>query len=239
MTASTDAAPALELQAVSGGYGPVTILNGVSLVVPRKTVTALLGANGAGKTTLLRTISGFLPARQGSIHMFGDDVTTRAPIKRVHRGLCHVPEGRGVFRSLTVRENLVLQAGKGREQEALARAAEAFPILGTRLNQVAGTLSGGQQQMLAMSAAYIREPELILIDEASLGLAPVVVDEIFAFLADVVGRGSALLLVDQYVTRVLALAETAYVLRQGEIVYSGNADALSDAEVFSHYMGSE
>jgi branched-chain amino acid transport system ATP-binding protein len=233
----TDAA--LDVRGLSSGYGEIEVLSDVSLSVPRHSVTALLGPNGAGKTTLLRTVSGFLPARGGQVRMFGEDVTGESPIKRVRRGLCHVPEGRGIFRSLTVRENLAMFAIKGRESEAYALAAEGFPILGKRMNQIVGTLSGGQQQMLAMAATYIRGPDLILIDEASLGLAPVIVDEIFTFLADIASRGAALLLVDQYVTRVLALAKDAYILQHGRIVYSGAASALSDTEIFAHYMGSE
>jgi branched-chain amino acid transport system ATP-binding protein len=236
-TPSSSPTAALELRNVHSGYGDTEVLADVSLVVPRNSVTALLGANGAGKTTLLRTISGFVPATKGSIAMFGADVTSSSPIHRVQQGLCHVPEGRGVFPSLTVKENLVLQAAKGREQEAFALAADAFPILGTRMKQTVGTMSGGQQQMVAMAAAYIRKPDLVLIDEASLGLAPVVVDEIFVFLATLVSQGAALLLVDQYVTRVLSMSTGAYVLRQGRIVYSGSSDALTDAELFEHYLG--
>ena len=229
---------ALELRNVEAGYERTTILRDLSLVVPAGEVTALLGPNGAGKTTLLRTVSGFLPCTRGSVSMFGQDVTKAAPFKRFAAGLCHVPEGRGIFRSLTVRENLNMQARKGAETEAVERATSVFPFLGERLSQQAGTLSGGQQQMLAMAAAYVRSPRLILVDEASLGLAPLVVDEIFEFLRSVTGKGTALLIVDQFVTRALEMATRAYVLRRGQLVYSGKAKDLLDGDVFSRYMGS-
>jgi branched-chain amino acid transport system ATP-binding protein len=228
---------ALEIRGLETGYDRTTILRGVSLDVPAGEVTALVGPNGAGKTTLLRAVSGLLPCTSGTVSLFGDDVTKLASYRRFERGLCHVPEGRGVFRSLTVRENLVMQAGKGREREAIDRAATAFPILFERLGQTAGTLSGGEQQMLAMAAAYVRNARLILVDEASLGLAPVIVDNVFAFLQRVTSEGAALLIVDQFVTRALEMATTAYVLRQGEITYVGAAGELLDGGLFSQYLG--
>jgi branched-chain amino acid transport system ATP-binding protein len=148
-----------------------------------------------------------------------------------------VPEGRGIFRSLTVRDNLVMQSRRGQERDAFERAAAAFPILGERMDQLAGTLSGGQQQMLAMAAAYVRDSRLILVDEASLGLAPIVVDEIFGFLERIRAEGTSLLIVDQFVTRALTMASTAYVLRKGSVVYSGAAEQLADTDVFSSYIG--
>jgi branched-chain amino acid transport system ATP-binding protein len=169
--------------------------------------------------------------------MFGDDVTGVAPHRRFEAGLCHIPEGRGVFRSLTVRENLVMQSRRGEEGEAISRACEAFPVLGSRLGQTAGTLSGGEQQMLAMAAAYARGPRLILADEASLGLAPLVVDQVFAFLEKLAREGTALLIVDQFAARALAMASTAYVLRRGSVTYSGPAKQLGQAELLSQYLG--
>jgi branched-chain amino acid transport system ATP-binding protein len=230
-------ANALEIRGLETGYDRTTILRDVSLDVPAGQVTALLGPNGAGKTTLLRAVSGFLPCTRGTVSLFGDDVTKLAPHKRFERGLCHVPEGRGVFRSLTVRENLVMQSKRGHEREAIERAATAFPVLYERLHQTAGTLSGGEQQMLAMAAAYVRDPQLILVDEASLGLAPVIVDSVFAFLQHVTSEGAALLIVDQFVTRALEMATTAFVLRHGEITYVGSANDLLDGGVFSQYLG--
>ena len=230
------AQPALELREVTGGYGRTTVLRGVSITVPASGAVALLGPNGAGKTTLLKMVSGFLRPSSGSIRLFGDDVTSVAPFRRFQAGLCHVPEGRGVFRSLTVRENLIMQA-KGGEAEAISRACEAFPVLGRRIGQTAGTLSGGEQQMLAMAAAYVRSPRLILVDEASLGLAPLIVDQIFGFMELVARKGNALLIVDQFAARALALAGTAYVLSRGSIAYSGSAKELGQAELLSHYLG--
>jgi branched-chain amino acid transport system ATP-binding protein len=229
--------PALDVLGLDAGYGGSTVLRDVSITVPAGSVTALLGPNGAGKTTLLRCISGFLPATSGRITLFGQDVTTLSPHRRFQQGLCHVPEGRGVFRSLTVRDNLVMQSRRGHEREALEKAVATFPILGERVHQVAGTLSGGEQQMLAMAAAFVRDSSLILVDEASLGLAPIVVDGIFGFLERVSGAGTSLLIVDQFVTRALAMASTAYVLRKGSVVYSGPAGDLVGTDVFSNYIG--
>ena len=236
-TTMSPSTPALELRDVTSGYGRTVVLREVSVTVPAGQVTAMLGPNGAGKTTLLRTVSGFIRPQSGSVHLFGDDVTTAAPYRRFEAGLCHVPEGRGVFRSLTIRENLVMQARKGQERAAIERATDAFPILGSRLGQTAGTLSGGEQQMLAMASAYVREPRLILVDEASLGLAPLIVDHIFAFMERVAREGSALLIVDQFATRALAMADRAYVLSRGSITYAGSPDGLGEDELMGHYLG--
>jgi branched-chain amino acid transport system ATP-binding protein len=234
---SVPAAAALDLVNITAGYGRTTVLRDVSITVPASQVTALLGPNGAGKTTLLRTVSGFLHPSTGSVHLFGRDVTRLAAHRRFEAGLCHVPEGRGIFRSLTVRENLTMQSQKGREGEGISRACEAFPILGSRINQIAATMSGGEQQMLAMASAYVRNPKLILVDEASLGLAPLVVEQIFEFMERIAREGSALLIVDQFATRALALAETAYVLSRGSITFSGSPDSLGEADLLSHYLG--
>ncbi|WP_410612396.1 ABC transporter ATP-binding protein [Amycolatopsis sp. lyj-109] len=243
MTSTLDAPsiapPALEVDGVSAGYGQTTVLREVSLVVPAGSVVALLGANGAGKTTLLRAVSGLLPVRSGTIRIAGRDVTGERAPRRFARGLCHVPEGRGVFRGLTVRENLVLQGSARLEAESVERAVMAFPILGERLGQQAGTLSGGQQQMLAMAAAYVRSPALVLVDEASLGLAPIVVDEIFGFLQRRAAEGTALLIVDQFARRALAMAGYAYILRRGRLVHGGPAADLLNAELFDSYLGGQ
>jgi branched-chain amino acid transport system ATP-binding protein len=228
---------AVEAAGLEKSYGSARVLAGMDLLVPAACCYALLGPNGAGKTTLLRAVSGFIPVAEGSVSLFGEDVTSTAPYRRFEQGLCHIPEGRGVFRSLTVRENLVMQARKGTEVEAVERAVAVFPILGSRLAQPAGTLSGGQQQMLAMAAAYVREPRVILVDEASLGLAPLIVDQIFAFLTDITKQGSALLIVDQFVTRALDMATTAYVLRRGSVVFAGSAHELREGDLFGRYLG--
>jgi branched-chain amino acid transport system ATP-binding protein len=229
---------ALQVDNVFAGYAQTDVLRGVSLTVPNGAVVALLGPNGAGKSTLLKTISGLCRPSSGTVTLFGEDVTRLPPNRRARRGLCHIPEGRGVYKRLTVRENLTMQAARGHEQEAIERAADAFPVLGNRINQVAGTLSGGEQQMLSMSRAYTRDQKLILVDEASLGLAPIVVDEIFGFLERIVKeRGASLLIVDQFVYRALDMAGTAYVLNRGEITVSGTAAELKQHDVFAEYMG--
>jgi branched-chain amino acid transport system ATP-binding protein len=230
--------PALQVDNVVAGYAESTVLRGVSLTVPTGSVVALLGPNGAGKSTLLKTISGLCRPTGGSVTLFGQDVTRLSPNRRARLGLCHIPDGRGVYTRLTVRENLVMQSARGSEQEAIERAADAFPVLGNRINQVAGTLSGGVQQMLSMSRAYTRNQKLILVDEASLGLAPIVVDEIFSFLARIVSeRGASLLIVDQFVYRALDMAATAFVLNRGQITVSGTAAELKQHDVFAEYMG--
>jgi branched-chain amino acid transport system ATP-binding protein len=228
----------IEVDGATSGYGQVTVLRNVSISVPAGAVTAILGANGAGKTTLLKTISGTLRPSRGKILMDGAEVTSLRPHERVAKGLCHIPEGRGIFRSLTVRENIVIQARPGEEDAAVALAAESFPALGKKLNQTAGTLSGGQQQMLAMSAAFARSPKYVLVDEPSLGLAPMVVDEIFEFLRGIAASGTALIIVDQFVQRVLDIADTIYILHRGEIVHTGAAGDLSNDQIFATYLGS-
>jgi branched-chain amino acid transport system ATP-binding protein len=233
--------PALNVAHLEAGYGQSTILRDVSLTVPAGAVVALLGPNGAGKSTLLRTVSGLLRPTKGKVELLGQDVTKLPPYRRSARGMCYIPEGRAIFRRLTVRENIIMHAAKGRQDEALTLLAEAFPRLSGRLSQQAGTLSGGEQQMLAMARAYVREQRLILIDEASLGLAPVIVDTIFDFLSHqlVKERGMAMLLVDQFVNRALNIAQWAYVLRRGEIAYSGSSRDLLNEDLFAHYLGAE
>jgi branched-chain amino acid transport system ATP-binding protein len=229
--------PALQLNGVTCGYGRTVVLRDVSIDVPAGGVVALLGPNGAGKSTLLRTVSGFLRPSKGTVELFGDDVTDTAAHRRFEKGLCHIPEGRGVFRSLSVKENLIMQARKGEEAAAIAKAAEAFPVLGNRIDQLAATLSGGEQQMLAMASAYLRDPKLILVDEASLGLAPLIVDQVFGFMERIAAEGAALLMVDQFAARALAMAEKAYVLSRGTITYAGSPSALTEHELMKHYIG--
>jgi branched-chain amino acid transport system ATP-binding protein len=237
-TAVASRVPALQLNDVEAGYEHTTVLRGVSLTVPAGSVTALVGPNGAGKSTLLKTVSGLLKPTRGTIEVDGHDVTALPPNKRTAVGVCHIPEGRAIYRRLTVRENIIMQAVKGQEEQAMELTAAAFPRLGERMPQVAGTLSGGEQQMLAMARAYVREQRLILVDEASLGLAPLLVDAIFSFLENqlVQERGAAILIVDQFVHRVLDMADTAYVMRRGEIAFSGTAAELREGDVFAHYL---
>jgi len=230
-------AAVLEFRGVSSGYGESTILRNVNLAVPSGTVTALLGPNGAGKTTLLSTASGLVKPQRGHVVFKGTDVSRMPPSRRCELGLCHIPEGRAVFRSLSVRENLRLQGTANDPEAHVGRAVAAFPVLGRRMGQVAGTLSGGEQQMLAMSAAYARDPKLVMIDEASLGLAPIIVDAIFTFLESLRAEGRSLLLVDQFVARALALADRVHVIGKGELVFSGTPAELRQSNVFATYLG--
>jgi branched-chain amino acid transport system ATP-binding protein len=215
------------------------VLRGVDLVVPDRSVVALLGANGAGKTTLLRVASGLLPPTTGQLLVDGRDLAGRRPHVLTRAGVCHVPEGRGIFRSLTVRDNIALQAPDGDESGAVERAVTAFPRLGERLGQVAGTMSGGEQQMLALARTYVQSPRLVLLDEVSMGLAPKVIDEIFAFLELLASQGASLLLVEQYVSRALEVADWVYLMSRGEIVFAGEPAELADRDVFAEYVGAE
>ncbi|MGQ0629635.1 MAG: ABC transporter ATP-binding protein [Sporichthyaceae bacterium] len=227
----------LTLDHLSAGYGGTPVLTDITLSVPRGAVVALLGANGAGKTTLLRVCAGLLTPTSGRLLIDGVDVTGHAPHTLVPRGMCHIPEGRGVFSSLTVRENLTVQSPKGAEDVAIAKAAEAFPVLGRRLNQVAGTLSGGEQQMLALARSYVQSPTMILLDEVSMGLAPIVVDEIFEFLRKLAEGGASLLLVEQYVTKALELSDYVYLLQKGHLVFAGEPGELDGEDLFARYLG--
>jgi branched-chain amino acid transport system ATP-binding protein len=181
--------------------------------------------------------SGLLRPKSGAVLLDGKDITNTRPSQRAKAGLCHLPEGRGIFPSLSVKENLVLFSPKGKESESFEQAVDAFPVLGERRRQAAGTLSGGEQQMLALARAYVSGPRLVLVDEASLGLAPLVVDAIFEFLRRMVNEGMSLLLVEQYVARALELASTVYVLHKGEIVFSGMSDELDEDLLFTLYAG--
>jgi branched-chain amino acid transport system ATP-binding protein len=227
----------LVLDGVTAGYGGTTVLRDVDLTVPDSSVVALLGPNGAGKTTLLRVASGLLPPWQGRVVVDGEDLTGRPPHQLAGRGVCHVPEGRGVFPPLTVAQNLELFSPPGQERETRDRAVEAFPVLGQRLNQVAGTMSGGQQQMLALARSYIANPHVVLLDEVSMGLAPIIVDEIFDFLERMAKEGTALLLVEQYATKALAIADYVYILGRGSVTFAGDSAELEGEDVFQRYLG--
>jgi branched-chain amino acid transport system ATP-binding protein len=227
----------LELQDVTAGYGDVTVLRDVTMAAPTGSVIALLGPNGAGKTTLLRTISGLVMPTAGRVIFDGNDVTSLRTYQMARRGVCHIPEGRGIFPSLTLKENLSLFSPRGKVKETFETAAETFPILGQRLNQTAGSLSGGEQQMLAIIRAYISKPKIVLVDEASMGLAPLVIDSLFRFLTQVAKEGTTLIIVEQYVTRALELADTVYLLNNGRMAFSGAASEISGAEIFEKYLG--
>jgi branched-chain amino acid transport system ATP-binding protein len=230
-------APALELADLVGGYQDSEVVHEVSVTVPRGSVVVLLGPNGAGKTTSLRLASGLLRPRSGRILMDGIDVTRMSPHARAELGLCHIPEGRAIFPSLTVRENILLHAPRGSERRILDAAVDAFPAMRAKLRARASTLSGGQQQMLALVPAFVTSPSVVLVDEPSLGLAPVLVDAIFELLGRLAARGVAMLVVEQYVKRALAMADTAYVLNRGRVELSGSPSQLAGSSLLASYLG--
>jgi branched-chain amino acid transport system ATP-binding protein len=227
----------LTLDSVTAGYGDTTVLRKVDFTVADGEVVALLGPNGAGKTTLLRTATGLVKPRSGRIALDGADLTGDAPHRYTRRGICHLPEGRGIFPSLTVRENLTMQARGIDVRTVLGEVTALFPALAKRLGQTAGSLSGGEQQMLALSRAYITKPKVILVDEPSLGLAPRIIDQIYDLLAQFAARGVALVVVEQYVQRALALADKVYILSRGEVIHAGTANELDPDEIYQRYLG--
>ena len=227
----------LELRNVCAGYGTGRVLENVSLVVPDGAVVALLGPNGAGKTTLLRVMSGLLRPTSGRVLLDGTDVTDASPYELARAGICHVPEGRGIFPTLSVADNLRLQAPRSVDRRAIELAAAVFPRLEQRRSQLAGTLSGGEQQMLALSRAYVAEPATVLLDEVSMGLAPKIVDEIFDYLRRLAAEGISLLVVEQYVARALELADYVYILNRGRIRFAGEPVEVGDQTVLESYLG--
>jgi branched-chain amino acid transport system ATP-binding protein len=236
------AAPILEVDDLAVHYGGIQALRGLSLRVPEGQVVALIGANGAGKTTTLRAISKMVRPSGGSVRFRGEDVTRRESHQLVARGMAHAPEGRGIFLNLTVKENLALGAYLRRDRAGIAEDLEKqlalFPILAERRSQVSGTLSGGEQQMLAVARALMSRPKLLLLDEPSLGLAPQVVERIFSVLREVNASGVALLLVEQNAHKALQLAHRAYVLETGNIVMEGTGkELLAAPEVRRAYLG--
>ena len=230
----------LALDRVDARYGPVQALRGVTLTVDEGEIVAILGANGAGKTTTLRAISGTV-RRSGTLELGGRSLGRRGPEGTARLGVAHVPEGRGTFGELTVWENLLLGAHvrRGSLKPDFERVAEYFPWLEGRRAQQAGTLSGGEQQMLALARAIMQRPRLLLLDEPSLGLAPLVVTEIFRILGDLNAReGMAILLVEQNARTSLSLAARAYVLEVGEIAYSGTSEELASHDsIRRSYLG--
>ncbi|HET6509072.1 MAG TPA: ABC transporter ATP-binding protein [Baekduia sp.] len=229
----------LEVQGLAAGYGDTDVVSGLDLVVDPGSVTALLGANGAGKTTLLRAISGLLPARAGRVAVGGHDVTTAKPHARARRGLCLIPEGRSVYPTLTVAENLLMAKPAWLSEDRRDLALDAFPILKERLKQRAGTMSGGQQQMLALARCFIANPTIVLLDEVSMGLAPRIVDEIFVALERLAATGTALLLVEQYVHRALTMADAVHLMSRGSITYSGPPSGVDEESLTRGYLGAE
>ncbi len=237
----------LKVRSVDAGYGKLRVLRGVSLHVRPGEIVTIIGANGAGKTTLLSTIAGLIKPQAGTIVFDGEDVSATAPERMVRAGCAVVPEGRQVFAPLTVRENLVLGAysRSGRKhrrgvQDDLERVLELFPRLRERCTQLAGTLSGGEQQMLAMARALMARPRLLMLDEPSMGLAPLIVKDIFDTIVHLRSEGNTILLVEQNARAALGIADRGYVMETGQIVLDESAERLLDnMEVQRAYLGKE
>ncbi len=234
-------APILEVRGLCAGYGEVEVLRGLDLAVAAGEVVAVLGANGVGKTTLNRALSGLIPVRAGTIRFDGHDITGADPRAIVAAGLIHVPEGRRVFPNLSVRENLVLgsfRRARARRAANLERVLALFPRLRERLGQSAGTLSGGEQQMLAIGRGVMAEPRLLILDEPSLGLSPLLVEQMFALIGQLNAAGLAVLLVEQNVVQSLEVAGRAMVVENGACALSGPAAALKDDPALKRaYLG--
>ncbi|HOZ95283.1 MAG TPA: ABC transporter ATP-binding protein, partial [Ottowia sp.] len=235
--------PILQLLNVESSYGPIKAIRGVSLRVEPGQIATVLGSNGAGKSTILKTISGIIDPGKGTIHFRGEDITARDPALIVQKGLSHVPEGREVFPLLSVHDNLLMGAYTRKDRDGVARDMEQvyayFPILRERAAQDAGLLSGGQQQMLAISRALMAAPEMILLDEPSLGLSPRLTKEIFEIVVRINReRGTTILLVEQNANMALNAADYGYVLENGRIVMEGSCDVLREKEdIKEFYLG--
>ena len=236
--------PMLEVQDIHTYYGNIHALKGISLTVDEGEIVTLIGANGAGKTTTLRTISGLIEPRQGKVFLEDEDLADYKAHEIVYKGVAMVPEGRGVFAKLTVAENLDMGAYHRKDSQAiekdLAHVFKLFPRLEERRTQVAGTLSGGEQQMLATARALMARPRLLLMDEPSMGLAPVLVEDVFDRILEINSEGTTVLLVEQNAHMALQVAHRGYVLQTGEIVLSDTADGLrQNSMVQKAYLGME
>lgn len=230
----------LEVNNINVYYGQIHTLRDISLSVNEGEIVALIGANGAGKTTTLRTISGLLRSKTGDIHLMGEDISHTDAYKLAAKGLAHVPEGRHVFLQMTVQENLEMGAytRKSYLKEGLEDVYMRFPRLKHRKNQIAGTLSGGEQQMLAMGRALMSKPKILMLDEPSMGLAPILVQQIFDIIKELHDAGTTILLVEQNAEMALAIADRAYVLESGRIKLSGTGSELAQSdEIKKAYLG--
>ena len=232
----------LEVKDLQVYYGMIQALKGISFNVDKGEIIALIGANGAGKTTTLQAVTGLLPKKAGTVTLNGTDITKLPPHKIVKMGMAHVPEGRRVFARLTVYQNLNMGAYTKRDKEAFSKnlemVYEKFPRLKERRNQLAGTLSGGEQQMLAMGRALMSQPSILLMDEPSMGLSPIYVNEIFQIIEEVSASGTTVLLVEQNAKKALSIADRAYVLETGNVVLEGKAsDLLNDESIKKAYLG--
>jgi branched-chain amino acid transport system ATP-binding protein len=247
MTSSSDADERpvlLEARDIVVHYGRIEALHGVSVVVREGELVTMLGANGAGKTTMMRALSGLRPLSAGSVWFEGRDITGIKAHKRVTDGLIQAPEGRGVFPGMTVTENIEMGcygrkfASKAEHKEKLDWVLETFPRLAERKNQVGGTLSGGEQQMLAIGRALMARPKVLLLDEPSMGLAPMVISQIFKIIAEINAQGTTVLLVEQNAQQALSRSDRAYILETGEVTREGNArELLADDSIRAAYLG--
>jgi branched-chain amino acid transport system ATP-binding protein len=235
----TDATtPLFEVRSIRAGYGPIEVIHDVDLQVYPGKVTALLGPNGGGKTTLLNVCAGVHQPDQGEVWYEGDNVTKTSAGALSRRGICTVPEGRGIFPNLTVRENVLMATQVGAEMAHLEEVTYSrFPRLGERRKQLAGTLSGGEQQMLALARAFGTDPKLLLLDELSMGLAPIVVRQLYELVTELATQGLSILIVEQFARTVLPIADSVAVMLQGQIVRRGTPAELED-ELSSSYLGS-
>lgn len=237
--------PGLEVKDLVAGYGPLEVLHNVSIKVTPGEAVAVLGANGAGKTTLLRAISGGLKARRGSVTFCGADITSRRPDEILRLGMAHIPEGRQIFVHQTVLENLLLgrmiRKDRAEAKTDLDRVLEVFPQLNGKLNQVAGELSGGQQQMLAIARSLMANPKLLLLDEPSLGLAPALMEELTGLIGRIrAERGMGIVLVEQNIFMASQLTERAYIMQSGRVISEERAaDLMGDRDVMAAYLGTQ
>jgi branched-chain amino acid transport system ATP-binding protein len=236
----------LEVEGLCVNYGHIEAIRDISFGVPEGTITTLIGANGAGKTTTLKTLSGLRKVRAGTVKFEGRDITSMAPYERVEIGISQSPEGRGCFPGMTVTENLDMGAYVRRDrksqayQQDLERVFTLFPRLAERRSQVAGTMSGGEQQMLAIGRALMARPRLVLLDEPSMGLAPKLIQQIFDIITEINGQGTTVLLVEQNAAQSLKRAHTAHILETGQIVRSGTgAELAGDESVKAAYLGGD
>jgi branched-chain amino acid transport system ATP-binding protein len=244
MTSSSDRPVLLEVRDIVVHYGRIRALHGISLVVHEGELVTLLGSNGAGKTTTMRAISGLRPLTSGSVWFDGRDISRVKAHQRVADGLIQAPEGRGVFPGMTVIENLEMGcygrkfATKAEHREQLDWVLETFPRLAERVHQMGGTLSGGEQQMLALGRALMARPKVLLLDEPSMGLAPMVISQIFRIIADINEQGTTVLLVEQNAQQALSRSDRAYILETGEITRTGPArELLADDSIRAAYLG--
>lgn len=232
----------LEVKDLTVYYGMICALKGVSFEVNQGEIVTLIGANGAGKTTTMQSVMGLIPSKSGSVMYDGHDITKTPAHSIVHLGMTQVPEGRRIFQELTVYENLLMGAYIEKDSKKIKAAVEEiydrFPRLGERKNQIAGTLSGGEQQMLAMGRALMSKPKLLMLDEPSMGLSPLLVDQVFSIIQEIHKSGTTILLVEQNANKSLAISDRAYVLETGNIVLSGTGkELLASEDIKKAYLG--